>query len=965
MTLKKKVLIGFLGLVALLTVALAAIPFLVDANHIKSLLVPELEKSLNRKIAVQTAELTVLSGLGVRLKQAVIFEDPQFGPTPFLKVDALRVRLKLLPLLSGKVEVGSIQIASPSFSLIKNRSGIWNFETLGPSDRSSKEKKPSAGQAPTQVELSVSSLEFRNGTITILDHSKTPAGKESRYDQIDLLLEDLSPTIPGHFSLQVRLPASGSQSLKAEGRFGPMIPENFAKTPVEGKIEFTEVPVTDLLALAGSTAPDEMEWRGTLSTKMVVKGNLSERIHLEGTTRFTGLGSKRGNMESPEISGELYSQLDYQMSTSALQIANLRMNLPSGAIQLMGDASGMRDTTRIQLHLNSEGVSIEDLLKLASALGNGPPKGVEASGQARMNLAIGGTFKSPEVSGQARLDSFRVRYPGLREPIIVSPWDLHFERGAMTSNQIQISVGDRTRLQVQPAAVFQPVPQIRTTLSSQNPIPVGDLMAIATTFGAALPKGVLLDDGTVALQLDATKRLDESGQLSINGQASIAGSRLRTPALASPLEIRKASLKFTGNSVSFTDLTAGLGSSSLQGTLQLLNFSSPELVFTLNIDQLDLAALDRLIQTGTPTPARSRAALQINQSGRPASFLPFVPGQIFAAPPKQLTPPPDPLAKLVIRDSRVTIRTVTHDTLVFKEVTSRVQMKGKILELPDLRFRINQGIHSGWAKFDFRGKLPSYSFASKLKDVDVNEFLTQNTSLKNIIYGLLSLDTDLRGNGSSFEEITRNLKGDGKINLLKGRIASFNLSQQIASLSKLFGFDAVQGGTEINELAGTFQVAAGRVSTNDLRLRTPTGNVQALGSFGLDQSLDFQLQSELPASVSRKYNNVNPLLNLASATFFRNEAGNIVLPMRMTGTIGSPRFSLDAKIVQDNLKKRGLNQAMDSIQNLFKKKVAGDTSGSQPNEGKQTTEKPAEKKATPLEDLLKGITDKMKEKKKN
>ena len=621
MTMKKKVLIGLASLIVVLTFALASIPFFVDANRLRNLLVPELEKSLNRKVAVQSAELTLLTGPGVRLKQVVIFEDPQFGPIPFLKVDALRVNLRLLPLLSGKVEAGSIQIINPTISLVKNRAGIWNFETLGqPSGGAKEQKKTPSQPTSASVELAISALDFRNGTLSIRDDSKMSTGSESRYDQIDLQLEDLSATTVGQFSLQVRLPSSGAHLIKAQGRFGPVARSNLAKTNVDGKMEFTEIPVTELMTLAASSISSEAEWRGTISSEMAIRGNLGEHLHLDGKTRFAGLGSKRGKVESPEVSGELYTQLDYQAFDSSFQIADLRLSLPGSTIQLAGNLSGQGEQTRWDLKLNSAGASIEDLLKLASVLGHGPPKGVEAAGQAQMNFTVQGNALSPEITGQARLDGFQVRYPGLNERMIVSPWELRFERNAMTSNEVQISVGDRTRLKVQPTAVFAPVKQIRTTLRSQSPIPVADLMAIATTFGAVLPEGVAFEDGTISLQLEATKRLDESGDLSVNGQATIAGTRVRTPALVSPLEIRKSSLKFTGNSVSLTDLTAGLGSSSLQGTLQLVNFSSPDLVFTLSVDKLDLAALNKLIQTETSNPTRSQTALQTGDFGLPLFF---------------------------------------------------------------------------------------------------------------------------------------------------------------------------------------------------------------------------------------------------------------------------------------------------------------------------------------------------------
>ena len=37
--------------------------------------------------------------------------------------------------------------------------------------------------------------------------------------------------------------------------------------------------------------------------------------------------------------------------------------------------------------------------------------------------------------------------------------------------------------------------------------------------------------------------------------------------------------------------------------------------------------------------------------------------------------------------------------------------------------------------------------------VDANEFLTQNSSLKNLFYGKLSSDIDLQGSGSGFDAI--------------------------------------------------------------------------------------------------------------------------------------------------------------------------------------------------------------------
>jgi uncharacterized protein involved in outer membrane biogenesis len=287
---------------------------------------------------------------------------------------------------------------------------------------------------------------------------------------------------------------------------------------------------------------------------------------------------------------------------------------------------------------------------------------------------------------------------------------------------------------------------------------------------------------------------------------------------------------------------------------------------------------------------------------------------------------------------------------------------------------VNQGTHVGAASFDLNGAKPRYSFVSKLRDVDANEFLSQNSSLKNVVYGKFSSDLDIKGEGTGFDEIAKQLKGGGKVTLVNGRITSFNLKEQIAMLGKLTGLETGTAGTEFEDLISDFTISNGRVSTSALHMRLQGTALRATGSLGLDKSADYQISVELPSSVSKKYTGSNQLLNMASATFFANEKGNIVLPLRMTGMITSPRFALDTKIVQENLKNSFRREGVQTLQKtlggfLRPKGAAQEGTSPQPGADPQQkavapADKPSEKKGG-LEDLLRGIMDKSKEKKKN
>ena len=961
---RRKPLIILSGFLVLIVGTLAILPFLVDVNRIKVLAVSQVESTLQRKVSVQSADLTVFTGLGLQLRQVVVFEDPQFGPVPFFKADSLRVRLKLLPLLSGKVRIGSVQLLNPEIRLVKNNTGVWNFQSVGrrPASTPAEPSTTTGEGSVNKTGQAIPELLFRNGSLVVRDETQSSGTKETRYERIDLKLGELSPDTPGLFDFQMELPGSRQHRVKAVGQLGPINTADPRRTMIDGKIECSAIPLSSLVALLLPTEQRGTEWHGNLTTVTTIKGSLADSLHLEGETRFEELAAKREGQESPQVSGELQYRSDYQSSSNSLDIASARLILPSSVIDLAGNLKAVSQAGLFNLRLDSDKCSMEDLLKLASVLGQGPPKGIKAKGQAQFHLTAQGSVRTPEIVGRASFTGFEARYPGLKDEISISPWNLSFEKSGMTSNEVQIAIGDRTHLKALPSASFYPVKQVNLSLSTENPISAADLVVLGSTFGVTLPEGYVVEEGTVNLQVQAQKRLDKSAELALSGQAFVNETRLQIPLFKVPLRVGRAQMKFTGGSVNLTDLVVSLGGSNLQGSLQFVNFNSPSLGFNLNLDQLDLAALGRILNSGSSSTAQSTVNLLPPDVPKTRQWWFWGADQALAAGKGPQSLAPDPLAKLIIHDSRASIQSVTSDKLLLTNVTSKVQMKNKVLELPDLQFQMYQGTQSGSAVFDFSGNLPRYSFSSRLKDVDSNEFLSRNTSLKNMIYGMLSLDMDLKGNGSGFEEITKNLKGGAKLNLLKGWIVTFNLSQQIGTLGRLVGFSSDQSGTEITECAGDFQVSDGRASTDNLRLRTPTGLMQAKGSFGFDKTVDFQILAELPSATTKKYANINPLLDLANATFFRNDQGNLVLPLRMTGTVASPHFALDSKLVQESLKRRGLNQALDSIKGLLKTKPGTPTPAGQESGQQAAPAKPSEKKPSSLDDLLQQLKDKMKKK---
>src|SRR4030095_1954829 len=175
---KAKKLIIVAGVVVfVLIAALAAIPFFIDAQSLKTKLVTDAEGILRRRMSVQAVEITVFTGLGIRLNRAGIFDDLRFANAPFVALNSVTVRPRLLPLLRGSVEVASIELEQPEIRLIQNQDRIWNFESIGAAPAGGAGKPGPVGAPPasstgkSSQAFTIARLDLHEGAVVISKRS--------------------------------------------------------------------------------------------------------------------------------------------------------------------------------------------------------------------------------------------------------------------------------------------------------------------------------------------------------------------------------------------------------------------------------------------------------------------------------------------------------------------------------------------------------------------------------------------------------------------------------------------------------------------------------------------------------------------------------------------------------------------------------------------------------------------------
>jgi AsmA protein len=179
---KLAIALGVIVLIVIVGALVFAATF--DVNKYRGTIQSQLQERLGRHTNLGNMHLSVFPPR-FRVQDVVIADDPSFNSAaPFVQAQELAVSVKLLPLLRKQVEIDSLELERPVVSLIRNRQGDWNFDSLGkaagpgnpsqpqqPAQPPSAQNAPAESQAPSsgQVPFTLGRLSIRDGQVSFLD----------------------------------------------------------------------------------------------------------------------------------------------------------------------------------------------------------------------------------------------------------------------------------------------------------------------------------------------------------------------------------------------------------------------------------------------------------------------------------------------------------------------------------------------------------------------------------------------------------------------------------------------------------------------------------------------------------------------------------------------------------------------------------------------------------------------------
>jgi AsmA protein len=183
----KRVIVLALCLIGLIAVAVAAIPFLVSTDLAKRRIAEEIGRLTGRAVSFNgEPRVSFFPHINVELRDISLANPDGMTGDPFLAMDAVVGRVRILPLFLGRTEIAEFQLVRPRLALKVDATGRSNWKVKAggpPADRADRKTGDATAKVPQDPSVRLGRFLVRGGSITYDD---ARSGEHEVIDGIDV-----------------------------------------------------------------------------------------------------------------------------------------------------------------------------------------------------------------------------------------------------------------------------------------------------------------------------------------------------------------------------------------------------------------------------------------------------------------------------------------------------------------------------------------------------------------------------------------------------------------------------------------------------------------------------------------------------------------------------------------------------------------------------------------------------------
>ncbi|WP_430613941.1 AsmA-like C-terminal region-containing protein [Flavobacterium sp. JP2137] len=437
------------------------------------------------------------------------------------------------------------------------------------------------------------------------------------------------------------------------------------------------------------------------------------------------------------------------------------------------------------------------------------------------------------------------------------------------------------------------------------------------------------------------------------GTISLSNFNYESDEMAKPLQIKEAALAFNPSQVRLNRLDLKTGTTDLLATGTLDNFygflfSKQNLKGNFDLKSTNFVVSD-ILKASAPVAETTEAA------------------------PTKGVAAKEPLKIPAFLDCTLTAdaKTVVYDDLTLKNVAGKLVIKDQTVQFQNMKTDIFDGQIGFNGKVSTKTAVPTFDMNLGLRALDIAKSFTQIDMLKRIapiagvINGKISSEIKLNGqlDGMELTPIMSSLTGDLLGQLLSTKIDAKNSKLLTALDSNLKFVDLSK--LNLDNLKMHLELKDGKVKVNPFDLKYQDVQVVVAGEHGLDQSINYKLNFDVPA----KYlgDDISGALSKLSATDMA-ALKNIPIQVGLTGDFSKPKVTTDLNQAVTNLtnqivaaqKDKLINQGTNALSNLL---GGGKKDANTETQTPEQTEKDAKKEET-INKIGEGLKDLFGKKKK-
>jgi uncharacterized protein involved in outer membrane biogenesis len=905
-----KILFAVLAAVVVLIVAgIAIVAATFDPNDYKGLVTEQVAARTGRTLTIdQDLRLAYFPWLAVETGGITIGSGADFGgaAVPFATVETVAARVKLMPLLERRIEIGTVELSGLTLNLARDAELRGNWQDLVDAASASSATTPAPSSAAAPTSLAIEGVRVRNGNVYWRENRD-----ELRYSVtgLDLTTGGIGADEPVSFdaALQFKDEISGLTATLAAKAVAQVAPDGSA-TATDLDLDVTVNTGNGAAPRTLGATAERLAFDRTAQT-LNVEGLKTSAAGIEASWQLEGTSL----IDNPTVRGNV----TFAPAALATVLEQLEMQPPRGvAASELGDVSGSAAFAFVSEPLKIELTAVDTEFLGMHVKGEGT---LDAANELVGRVDIAEFAPSPAVRSFLRTAvPPTVDVDAIDKLALATRFDTNLDTGRASLRDLELGVFGATI-----NGTLEAVPgdrgnrfrgSVRTSRFAAD--------AFAKAFAALLPPNLAANElgsieidarfdydtgtDTVSVAPFAAELFGLKASGEITGRnVSQAAAWTGTAKIAqfSPQELlRRFGLPpqptsddraftratvdtrytVTKDRAELTDVALQLDDTKITGNFSVVGFDKPAYRFTLAVDSVNA---DRYL----PPKARDASA-----------------GEATAG---DIELPQNNTMNL---DGTMRIGTLRLAGMLFEDVGSRIVIGNGNATLENARARLYGGEFAGNFQVHAAGNEPGLALDGKASGLQLQPLIEALTGSAANFSGTGNFELDLKGSGRTVIQNVQTAGGNVSFAMRDGAIQGFNLGRTLCAAynttQRVAGPPERPKQTDYLAIQGTATVAAGVATSRDLLVRTSFMDVTGSGTLGLvEQQLDYDFDAKLTGKIA--------IPNCETMEQFIGDA----LPFDIHGTVTSPTITPDfSKLIQRRVREEVQERLQDRIQDRLR-----------------------------------------------